>query len=165
MPNHNVKTVEVPPFDALAEEASPFGGFGPILPTSAELNDRFQKEAIDARRRIQEGFQTKLASPTETPNELDKIITSMWNSGWNPEIGNVDLFARDFGCLLTKAILELLGGMLIFRSTDDASHLSIFWADAKLEAFPFHKVLKCLNNRHGETMSSFVSGLKTFISK
>ena len=90
---------------------------------------------------------------------MDQIISEMWDSGWNPETGNINLFARDFGVVLVDAILKSLGGKPIFRSEKDMSHLSIFWANSKLEAFPFHKVLKCLFNRQGESASSFVSSL------
>lgn len=159
MSNHKPKTIETPAFDALAGQSSPFGGFGQILPNFAQLENQFLKEAADAQHRVQEGFRIKLAGRGEIPNELDKIIANMWNSGWNPESGNINLFTRDFGCVLTKAILDLLGGRLIFRSKEDVSHLSIFWANAKLEAFPFHKVLKCIHNRQGETMTNFIDGL------
>jgi hypothetical protein len=151
--------IETPPFDAIAGQPNPFSGFGQILPNSVELWNRLQKEAADAQQRLQEGFRVKLSSPREVPNELDKLIAGMWESGWDPQSGNVNLFTRDLGCVLTKSILDLLGGLPIFRSETDVSHLSVFWAGAGFEAFPFHKVLKCLYSQHGETMASFMDGI------
>jgi hypothetical protein len=151
--------IETPPFDAIAGQSNPFTGFGQILPNSVELEEQFQKEAASAKHRLKECFRAVLADPREIPNELDKIITDMWNSGWDPQSGNVNLFTRDFGCVLTMSILDSLGGSLLFRSTEDVSHLSIFWVAAKFEAFPFHKVLKCLYNRQGETIVGFTDGI------
>jgi hypothetical protein len=121
-------------------------------------------ETEGAKHRLEVGFQVKLESAREIPNQLDKINSSMWDSGWNPQGGNVNLFTRDFGCVLTKSILALLGGVLIFRSREDVSHLSILWASSKFEAFPFHKVQKCLHSRYGETMASFMDGIAKQIS-
>jgi hypothetical protein len=163
--NHKSKTIEVPPFDALSGQVNPFLGFGQILPNSFELEKRFQETLTKALRNVKDGFKVKLAIPNEIPRELDRIIVGMWDSGWNPESGNVNLFSRDFGCILTKAVLDSLGGISTFRSIDDISHFSIFWPDAKLEAFPFHKVLKCLYNRNGETMISFIEGLAGQLGK
>ncbi len=163
--NPEDKTIEISPFDAIAGQSTPFYGFGQILHGSFELENRFQIEMADAQQRLQEGFQVTMVGPHEIPRQLDKIVGNMWNSGWDSQRGNINLFTHDFGCALAKSILDLFGGVLVFRSREDLSHLSILWADAKLEAFPFHKVLKCLHNRDGETMTSFMSGLAHKISK
>jgi hypothetical protein len=153
------KIVEIPPFDALFEQASPFTGFGQVLSNRPHVQEIFRNTIIDSQRRLQDGFQMRFALPTEIPNELDRIVSSMWKNGWNPRSGNINLFTCDFGCVLGKAILDSLGGRPIFRSAEDLSHFSIFWDDAKVEAFPFHKVVKCLHNREGESMTSFRNGI------
>ena len=159
MLNHNQDKIEVPPFDALFGQATPFLGFGKILSRPLETEAEFFSAIVDAERRVKDGFRVKLQTPNEVAEELDKIILGMWESGWNPKTGNINLFTFDFGCALTKAILDKLGGQLTFRSSKDTNHLSIIWQNAKLEAFPFHKALKCLHNRYGETMISFINGL------
>jgi hypothetical protein len=48
---------------------------------------------------------------------------------------------------------------MIFRSATNLLHCSIVWGDQRVEAFPFHKALKCLTHSEGETMTYFVRGL------
>lgn len=158
------KTIKTPPFDSVRGQSAPFDGFGRALPDSFELENCFQMESEGAKHRLEMGFQIKLERAREIPDQLDKITATMWNSGWDPQGGNVNLFTRDFGFVLTKSILVLLGGVLIFRSTEDVSHLSILWASSKFEAFPFHKVQKCLHRRTGETMASFMDGIAKQVS-
>ena len=158
------KTIKTPPFDSVRGQSTPFDGFGRTLPNSFELEDCFQMETEVAKHRLEVSFLVKLESAREIPSQLDKITASMWNSGWNPQGGTLNLFTRDFGCVLTKSILTRLGGVLIFRSREDVSHLSILWASSKFEAFPFHKVQKCLHRRTGETMASFMDGIAKQVS-
>ena len=77
----------------------------------------------------------------------------------DPHVGNLNLFTRDFGLLLTEATLDLLGGRLVFRLPGDEIyvHNSIFWPG--VEAFPFHKAFKCLTESDGESMAYFVRGV------
>ena len=159
MSNHNQDKIEIPPFDALSGQVTPFLGFGDILSKSPEVETQFFLAIADAKRRIEGGFDVRLNIANETAKELDKIIIDMWESGWNPKTGNINLFAFDFGCILAKIVLAQLGGQPTFRSSKEMNHFSIFWANKRLEAFPFHKALKCLHIRQGETMTSFVNGL------
>jgi hypothetical protein len=79
----------------------------------------------------------------------------MWTEGWQPERSDINLFATDFGCVLTKAIEQTLDGMLVFRSSSDLSHLSVWWPQAQVEAFPFHKTYKRLLSEEGESLGFF----------
>jgi hypothetical protein len=90
---------------------------------------------------------------------LDGIIERMWETGWDPRVGDLNLFTRTFGLLLIEATLDLLGGRPIFRSPGDDIyvHNSIFWPG--VEAFPFHKAFKCLTESDGESMAYFVRGV------
>jgi len=147
-------------FDLLTGKKAPFLGFGETSQDSREIEAERHKATDQAREQIRNVFGAKLESPTTTPKELDDIVQELWETGWNPESDNVELFTRDLGLLLTEATLELLGGKLTFRSTDNnAFHWSIFWADQRVEAFPFHKTFKCLIRSHGETMTFFIIGL------
>lgn len=150
---------DIPAFDALSGEGLPYSGFGKILPVTPERVMRLKAAIADAQKRVSEGFGFDFHNPAEAPKHLDAIVADMWNTGWDPKTGNVNVFTRDFGLVLTESILGLLGGALMLRAEQDLSHLSIFWVDFKIEAFPFHKVLKCLYRRHGESMASFVAGL------
>jgi hypothetical protein len=146
-------------FDLLVGPKAPFLGFGEIIQNSRGLEDELHKAAAQVREQIRNVFGAKLDSPSMAPKELDDIIQELWETGWDPEADNVELFTRDLGLLITEVTLELLGGELTFRSTDNFIHCSIFWSDQGVEAFPFHKALKCLRHSHGETMTFFVVGL------
>jgi hypothetical protein len=150
---------EIMDFDLLVGKAPPFLGFGEVIQESEELEKELDTAADQVRRQIRDTFGAKLDNPSTTPKELDDIIQELWETGWDPQVGNLALFTRDLGLLLTEATLDLLGGNLIFRSKSDVMHWSIFWADQGVEAFPFHKALKCLTHLHGETMTFFVIGL------
>jgi|GEM_PF-4339895 hypothetical protein len=154
MPN-----LEVPPFDLLENLSHPFSGFSEVLPSTPDLEDSFRRKATTVRLRIAAQFGVPLKDWTSTAKELDSIVAGMWGTGWNPETGNVNLFACDFGLVLSEAILGMLHGTPTFRSKTDLSHFSIYWPEHRLEAFPFHKVLKCLYNKEGERMIGFVDGL------
>jgi hypothetical protein len=157
--NHKSKTLEVPPFDALFNEPTPFQGFGQPLTTSSEVEKQFRSEAVKAQERLNKGFGVEINDQSDIPAQLDKIVAGMWAAGWNPEKGNINLFTRDLGLVLSVVLLVNYGGQPTFRSEKDVNHFSIFWMDAKIEAFPFHKALKCLYNREGESMSSFTRGI------
>ena len=155
MSSHN----EVIDFDLLVGKTPPFLGFGEVIQNSGELEKELHTAADQVRHQIRDTFGAKLDNPSATPKELDDIIQELWETGWDPEVGNLALFTRDLGLLLAEATLDLLGGNLIFRSKSNVIHWSIVWADQDVEAFPFHKALKCLTRWHGETMTFFVIGL------
>jgi len=150
---------EIMDFDLLVGNKTPFLGFGEVIQDSRELEKELHRAADQVRHQIRSTFGAKLDNSSTTPKELDDIAEELWETGWDPEVGNVALFTRDLGLLLTEATLDLLEGRLIFRSASNVIHWSIFWADHGVEAFPFHKALKCLTHSHGETMTYFVRGL------
>jgi hypothetical protein len=150
---------EVLDFDLLVGRATPFLGFGEVIEDTKEIEKELHKDADQVRRQIRVTFGAKLENASATPQELDEITKELWETGWDPQVGNLQLFTRDFGLLLAEATLELLGGNLISRSTSNLIHWSILWADQRVEAFPFHKTLKCLTRLDGETMAYFVRGL------
>jgi hypothetical protein len=137
----------------------PYLRFGPIVENAERLEEDFHNEAAVTRAQLRHTFGARLDNSTTIPQELDEIVAEMWNTGWDPEKGNTNLFARDIGLTLVEATLTLLGGLLVFRDETNFIHCSIFWQNAKIEAFPFHKTLKCLRNRHGDSMAYFVKGL------
>jgi hypothetical protein len=51
--------------------------------------------------------------------QLDGLIEKMWRTGWDPRVGNLNLFTRTFGLLLFEATLDVLGGEPIFRAPGD----------------------------------------------
>jgi hypothetical protein len=150
---------EIMDFDLLVGQAAPFLGFGEVVQDSTEDEREFHKNADQVRQQIRDTFGAKLDNSSTTPKELDDIAQELWETGWNPQVGNLALFTRDLGLLLAEATLDLLGGRLICRSTTNLIHWSIFWASQRVEAFPFHKALKCLTHSEGETMTYFVRGL------
>jgi hypothetical protein len=151
---------DFPAFDMLVgQRTPPFLGFGDVIQDSRELEKKLHADAAQVQSKIRDAFRVKLRSSSSIPKELDAIIEKMWNTGWDPSVGNLNLFTRDFGLLLVKATLDLLGGRLIFRSSDDDFyvHNSILWPG--VEAFPFHKAFKCMTETDGESMAYFVRGL------
>jgi hypothetical protein len=83
-------------------------------------------------------------------------MEKMWATGWDPGVGDLNLFTRDFGLLLLEATLDLLGGRPVFRSPARI-YTSTMWPG--VEAFPFHKAFKCLTETDGESMTYFVRGV------
>jgi hypothetical protein len=150
---------EIMDFDLLVGQAAPFLGFGEVVQDSTEHERELHKNADQVRKQIRNTFGAKLDNSSTTPKELDDIAQELWETGWDPRVGNVALFTRDFGLLLTEATMDLLGGRMVCRSTTNLIHWSIFWANQRVEAFPFHKALKCLTYSEGETMTYFVRGL------
>lgn len=151
----NRKTSKIPPFDVLQDGSNPTNLFGKILEQSNVRKRVLIDQALEARHRLEKTFRKSLIDPVSVPDQLDDLISSMWNENWSPKTGNVNLFVTDFGLQLVTSILSVLDGDLIFRSDKDISHLSIWWPKRRLEAFPFHKVLKCLCKRHGESVEQF----------
>ena len=151
---------DFPAFDMLSGKATtPSGLFGSVIQDSRELERQLHADAAQVRKEVRETFRVKLESATSIPKELDDIIERMWETGWDPRVGDLNLFTATFGLLLIEATLDLLGGRLIFRPPgDDVDiHNSIFWPG--VEAFPFHKAFKCLTESDGESMAYFVRGV------
>lgn len=94
------------------------------------------------------------------PAALEGVIEDMWQQGWDPHHGNVDLFVRDFGLILCKSLYsQCSGGSLQFRSQTNLDHTSIWWPAQGIEAFPFHKIYKRLFSRSGESTVFFAAGV------
>jgi len=154
---------DIPDFPAIdmfsGEATAPYRGFGGVIQDSSEFERQLHADAAQVRKEVRETFRVKLESSTSIPKELDDIIDRMWETGWDPRVGDLNLFTRTFGLLLIEATLDLLGGRPIFRSPGDDIyiHNSIFWPG--VEAFPFHKAFKCLTEIDGESMAYFVRGV------
>ncbi len=88
--------------------------------------------------------------------QLDRIIDSMWEEGWNPAEGDINLFATDFGLALLTTLLTCRQWTLVLRSETDLSHLSLWDRRRRTEYFVFHKILKQLLNQGGESILSLV---------
>lgn len=149
---------EVPPFDALAGGGGPYEGFGPVMREN-ELARPIQSVADQALQRIREVFQCDISVNRSGIAALEGLIQEMWMTGWSPEGGDVNLFARDFGTILLLALHRELGGECLFRSSTNLSHASVWWRDIDLEAFPFHRVLKALLRSDTESLTFFFDGL------
>ncbi len=132
---------------------------GPVVRCSRQREEDLHHDGTLAREELRETFGIGLTNAAEIPSELDAVVATMWNEGWNPQSGNIGLFAGKFGVVLVESILELCGGELIFREDANDNHCSIFWAESKLEAFPFHKTIKCMLEHEGKSMAYFVRSL------
>lgn len=154
------KIPDFPAFDMLVGQATiPYRGFGGVIQDSNELERELHADAAQVRKEVRSTFGAKLESSPSIPQELDDIVGKMWETGWDPHVGHLNLFTGTFGLLLIETTLDLLGGRLIFRSPGDDIyvHTSIFWPG--VEAFPFHKAFKCLTLSDGESMAHFVRGV------
>lgn len=160
MSNH-----KVPIFDLLKGQNVPYEGFGDVLPAQVEHENLIEKLISEAVERIKEGFGVELNDWNQAVKKLEDMIIEMWQDGWNPDGGNVNLFATDFGLLLTAIIKELYDGKTIFRSISELNHVSIWWSDKGLEVFPFHKAYKRLTLESGENLISFVQGLGNILEE
>jgi hypothetical protein len=154
---------EVPPFDVLAGARLPYGGFGPIL-RDHQIEERLVVVEAEASRRISDVFGMDVSMGPDRVASLDKVIQQMWRTGWNPERGDVNLFARDFGSVLFLTLHRELNGELLFRSVTDLSHASVWWSSAAIEAFPFHKTYKALLESHGEGLRFYCNALKAKVA-
>ena len=159
-----MSTRDIPDFPAfdmfVGKGTAPYRGFGGVIPDSRDLERDLHIEIDEVLREVRKTFGAKLRNSSTTPHELDRIVERMWQTGWDPRVGDLNLFTRSFGLLLIKATLDLLGGSLVFRHPGKDNvyvHNSIFWPG--VEAFPFHKAFKCLTETDGESMSYFVRGV------
>ena len=148
-------------FDLLTGQASPFTGFGERCDASA----RFAVLSARAIGRFDEMFGVKAEDVDEIASQLDRIIVEMWNEGWDPDTGNIDLFTTDFGALLANSIAKDFEGTPVFRSVTDLTHMSVWWPVERIEAFPFHKVFKRLCSREGEGLSFYVQALSRLVTR
>jgi len=146
-------------FDILDNQETPYSGFKGVLNSVPEREQRFNDLAEEAIIRIQNGFNVELSNTANCISILESIIAVMWQEGWDPNNADVDLFATDFGSVLTRTIQNLFYGRLVFRSDRDISHLSIWWPGYKIEVFPLHKVYKRLMKPIGESIEVYVNNI------
>jgi hypothetical protein len=154
---------EVPPFDMLTGQPTPYAGFGEALDDSPDLARAFRDTESLARSRVSEMFGLQVGDSLSVAAALERVCRQIWSEGWEPQRGNVNLFVTDFGCVLTQAIRLDLGGLLVFRSPVDLSHVSLWWADKALEAFPFHKVYRRLQSPEGHSLSFFAHRVRQLV--
>jgi hypothetical protein len=84
---------EIPDFPALdmfsGKATTPYRGFGDVIQDSSELEIKLHADAAQVRKEVQETFGVKLESSTSIPKELDDIIERMWETGWDPRVGDL----------------------------------------------------------------------------
>jgi hypothetical protein len=160
-----VSSLRVPPFDMLTAQPSPYSGFGEPLAESSDLEKQLLSLADEARTRLNEGFGRQLANDASLPAELDSIVREMWEHGWSPDTGNVNLFATDFGLVLAAMLRERYKVAMVFRSATDVSHVSLFWVREEIEVFPFHHVVKCLLDSQSDSIASFADGIERVLTQ
>jgi hypothetical protein len=156
--------IDIPPFDIITGDAIPFDGFGNIIEDKKNVEISFIKVLKEVSERIRDIFDLDLdCENIDAVTDLENIISQMWLEGWDPEVGDYNLFTRDFGSILAREIKSQLGGEYIFRSRKRLDYMSIFWKEKKVEAFPFFKVLKRLFNKDGESLIYFFNSLRKMI--
>jgi hypothetical protein len=156
--------IDIPPFDIITGDAIPFDGFGNIIEDKKNVGISFIKVLKEVSERIRDIFDLDLdCENIDAVTDLENIISQMWLEGWDPEVGDYNLFTRDFGSILAREIKSQLGGEYIFRSRKRLDYMSIFWKEKKVEAFPFFKVLKRLFNKDGESLIYFFNSLRKMI--
>ena len=154
------KIPDFPALDMFVGFPQPYAGFGGVIEHPGNLLKELRANAAQVREDIRRTFHVTLEDPVSTTQQLDRIIAEMWETGWDPQINNLNLFNREFGLLLFDATLDLLGGTPIFRNPGGDQvyvHNSIFWPG--VEAFPFHKAFKCMTHSDGESMAHFIRGV------
>jgi hypothetical protein len=155
--------LEVPPFDVLTGQQAPYSGFGETIVLHSELPSRYLQTVDQAVVRMSEVFRINCRAGRETVIAIEDAISQMWAESWNPQKANINLFTTDFGCVLIDALKSMLPGCLVLRSETDLSHTSLWWAKAKVEAFPFHKTYKRFLKRDGESLTFFAERLVSLV--
>jgi hypothetical protein len=144
-------------FDCLVGEAGPTELFGHPL-QGADLKvalGRFSEHVGTVAALVADGFGIDPSDHATIASQLDAVVREMWGGGWSPDTGDVDLFVSHFGSLLARALLNLPGAEATFRSPVTLDHHSAWFAATAHEFFPFHKVLKALSRREGESIDQF----------
>lgn len=154
---------EIPTFDSLTKQCVPYSGFGNTSIFSKNAPDSYVDTSQQAHSRCSEVFGIRTATPQEIIQCIDQTIASMRSQGWTPEEGSINLFTTDFGCLLTDALREMVGGSLVLRSGSDLSHASVWWAENGVEVFPFHVIYKRLQDFEASSLASFAKGVRSML--
>lgn len=160
---HTVSNHKILPFDLLNGQAEPFAGFGAILLGGPQQVELFRKCVNTAKQRVRDTFGVTCDNVRTVPSELDGIFKQMWAQGWSGTSSSLNLFVTDLGCILTDSLLGFPGARLVFRSENDISHLSVWWEESHIEAFPFHLVLKCLTENGTTSAGAFARGVASLV--
>lgn len=147
----------------LTGQSSPYTGFGEPTNSSIIINENYSKTTKEAFFRISELFKVQCNLGIESIKHVDEVITEMWSSGWDPDKANVNLFATDFGCVVTEGLKLDLGGALVLRSETDLNHASLWWKEQKIEAFPFHSTYKRLKFSENQSLLQFAQSLRKIL--
>ena len=108
---------EVSLFDVLYSQSDPFNGFGPIAKDSSRIENLFGEVVSQAQTRVLQIFKISEVDGEKLITELDDVIAEMWREDWDPQSGDANLFARDFGALMMDALLRETCGLAVFRSS------------------------------------------------
>lgn len=150
--------LEVPPFEALTQGTCPYSGLGPLV-SDAEATQNFSPVVASAFARLSETFGVSLHPDRNGVATLEDLVNRIWDEGWDPESGDVNLFVRDLGSVFMFILQAMTAGEAVFRSKTDLSHASLWWPKKRLEIFPFHKMYRRLTDRDGESLVFFVDSL------
>jgi hypothetical protein len=159
-----VSSHDNPVFDALRGGSSPCADFGPRLEGESVLQN-FETVASEAKSRVASIFGVEVDYGDCAAEALEGIVREMWETGWDPTKGSIDLFSTDLGCLLTKSVQQQLGGEVVFRSSRDLSHASIWFPHQRVEVFPFHRVFKRLKSQDGESLVYFLRSVSAMLAE
>jgi hypothetical protein len=155
---------DVPPFDVLTSQSIPYTAFGKPEVVDLKQSNSYLRTVNIATKRLNDAFGIQCANNLATIVAIEEAIAQMWDSGWNPQEGEVNLFTTDFGCVVTEALRESLTGVLVLRSMTDLSHASVWWPEEKVEAFPFHATYKRLTSKDGESIAYFAASIRSLLA-
>ena len=151
-------------FDALTGAANPTDLFGAFLEGAHydfALHGLHEHARISAAR-VQETFRVVVGVSEPGISALDHVIAEMWAQHW-PGLSapSFNLFATDFGALLSVAVLSLPSASAVFRSTTVLDHMSVWVGSRNTEYFPFHKAAKALLRPDGESLSQLYRAVRS----
>lgn len=150
--------LEVPPFESLTQGASPYAGFGALVPQT-EVIENFSRVVHEASARISEMFGVNPSADRAGIVALEELAVRIWSEGWDPQTTDVNLFVRDLGSVFMSILQAMTAGEPVFRSKTDLSHASLWWPKQRLEVFPLHKMYRRLTDQDGESLVFFVDSL------
>ncbi len=159
---HKMSEIEIPPFDLLNGSDKPTDSFGIILENTeyAEALLQFEDLFNKAKESLAEIFNFDLSYHEDIVNGLDAIISEMWSTGWDPNNADLNLYCSHFGVILAFHMGSMPNVRIVMRSLNNLNHLSVWHEASKSEYFPFHKIVKCLTRKHGESIRQMVDDLK-----
>src|SRR5690606_34787898 len=136
-------------FDTLKGDDSPFRGFGEPTIYDSHGPSAYEGALETAKASAREYFGIGFQEPSNVIAAIEEAISSMWQTGWDPQTGRVDLFVWHFGILVAEALRIKYRGSFVIRDEQDYLRASLWWPEQEVEAFPFHKTYKRLHDRDG----------------